>query len=122
MKGAILKCKNPESREFWTGFLEQHSGVPWEPLIERGRDAFPGEKVVIPRFCKLKKRSDGKYEYEGIPTEAIDIAYAKDKKPEIIIRGWDGTGTAAMQARMRCESCGTRSVPMRTVWLRTATR
>lgn len=108
LKGAIIKCKEPESLEFWTGFLEQHSNVPWEPLIVRGRDAFPGDDKVIPRFCKLIKRIGDspreRRDYEGIPVEAIDIAIKKDKKPEIIIVGWDGTGTAPMQARM-LEAC-----------------
>ena len=108
LEGAILKCKNKESLEFWTGFLEQHSGVPWEPLIERGRDAFPGDRVVIPRFCKLIRRIGDspreRRDYEGIPMEAIDIAFKKDKKPEIIIRGWDGSGTEPMQA-LALEGC-----------------
>ena len=108
LEGAILKCKNKESLEFWTGFLEEHRNVPYELLIERGRDAFPGDRVVIPRICKLIKRIGDspreRRDYEGIPMEAIDIAFKKDKKPEIIIKGWDGSGTEPMQA-LTLEGC-----------------
>ena len=108
LEGAILKCKNKESLEFWTGFLEEHRNVPYELLIERGRDAFPGDRVVIPRFCKLNTRIGNsrreRRDYDSIPLEAIDAAYKRDKKPEIIIRGWDGTGTVSMQA-LTLEGC-----------------
>ena len=56
LEGAFLKCKDAESLEFWTGFLAKHCRVPWGHLIERGRDAFPGDDKVIPRFCKLNTR------------------------------------------------------------------